>query len=198
MSNTTLRQFFKFLNRFMIGMWRLGMGPLINVWPQFIGRIMVITHTGRKSGALRRTPVNYAMLDGDLYCLSGYGAGSDWYKNILASPSVEVWLPQGWWSAQAYPADDLDNRLEILRSVLINSGFAAPLFAGVHPRKMSDLELDLLSRDYRLVRIHRTQACTGSGSPSDLAWVWPAAAHILVFGWLIKRIVEKCTKKRSI
>ena len=62
------------------------------------GQIMVLTHTGRKSGLRRRTPVNYALVDGEVYCTAGFGQISDWYRNILANPQVEVWLPDGWWA----------------------------------------------------------------------------------------------------
>ena len=87
---------------------------------------MVITHTGRKSGLRRRTPVNYAIINGDIYCAAGFGAVADWYRNLLADPHVEVWLPDGWW-AGSQRCDDLpaEQRLPVLRQVLINSGFAA-------------------------------------------------------------------------
>lgn len=44
-----LRQAFKYLNRVMVPLWRLGLGPLINIWPSVGGQIMVIMHIGRKS-----------------------------------------------------------------------------------------------------------------------------------------------------
>lgn len=197
MTRGSLRQMFRYFNRFMVAMWRLGMGPLINIWPQVIGRIMVISHTGRKSGLLHQTPVNYALIDGEIFCVSGYGTQSDWYQNIAVSPEVEVWLPQGWWTGQAFIDDDRPDRLDIMRQVLIGSGFAAPLFAGIYPRKINNLELEQLTKDYRLIRIHRTQACTGPGGPSDLAWIWPALACMMVIFWLAGTIYKRCTRNRS-
>src|SRR5512140_295270 len=91
----TLRRVFRVFNRLMVFMWRLGMGRMINIWPAVIGRIMVIKHTGRKSGKVRLAPVNYAPLDGEIYCTAGFGSGSDWYRNIMAGPQVELWLPEG-------------------------------------------------------------------------------------------------------
>ncbi len=58
---------------------------------------MVLTHTGRTSGRTYRTPVNFALMGGELYCTAGYGRKADWYRNIAANPEVEVWLPDGWW-----------------------------------------------------------------------------------------------------
>lgn len=168
-----MRQAFKYGNRFMLLMWRLGMGRLMNAWPDQTGQIMVITHTGRKSGLTRRTPVNYAIFDGDVYCTAAFGAQAHWYKNIQANPSVEVWLPDARWMGTAEDVSDDPRRLEILRTVLIASGFAAPLFAGVSPRSMTDDALESLSKDYRLIRIRQGEAAVGPGGPGDLAWVWP-------------------------
>ena len=57
-----LRQGFKYFNHFMLLMWRLGLGPMLNMGPAMAGRYMVINHMGRKSGMKRRTPVNFAMV----------------------------------------------------------------------------------------------------------------------------------------
>jgi deazaflavin-dependent oxidoreductase (nitroreductase family) len=174
-----LRQGFKYFNRFMLLMWRLGLGSWVNGWPEVGGRIMVITHTGRKSGQQRRSPVNYAIVDSELYCTAGFGKASDWYRNILANPNVEVWLPEGWWSGVAEEISTDQRRLALLRQVLIGSGAVAPAM-GVDPKAMTDEALDAATKEYRLIRIRRTAPRTGPGGPGDLAWVWPAAAFILL------------------
>jgi deazaflavin-dependent oxidoreductase (nitroreductase family) len=175
-----LRQAFKRLNKFMVTLWRLGLGKWVNFWPAGIGRIMVITHTGRKSGRRYRTPVNYAIVDQEVYCITGFGAKSDWYRNLLARPEVEVWLPDGWWQGIAEDVSEAENRLAAIRAVMIASGFAAPLFEGIDPKKLSDDELAKISGDYRLVRIRRAAALTGLDGPGDLAWVWPLATFLLL------------------
>ena len=96
-----LRRAFHTLNHFMVFMWKLGLGPLINIWPAVIGRIMVIQHRGRKSGRQYLTPVNYAQVDGEVYCTAGFGPRTDWYRNIMAAPDVSIWLPKGWRHARA-------------------------------------------------------------------------------------------------
>jgi len=175
----SLRQGFKYFNKFMVAMWRLGLGKWINAWPEKGGQIMVITHIGRKSGLTRRTPVNYAEVAGDIYCTAGFGRASDWYRNILARPDVEVWLPEGWYTAVAEDMTHCENHLSLMRQVLIASGFAAHA-AGIHPQLMSDEDLAAATSTYRLVRIHRTAARTGLGGPGDLAWVWPALTFALL------------------
>jgi len=174
-----LRQGFKYFNRFMVFMWRLGLGSWVNMWPQGSGQIMVITHTGRKTGLRRRTPVNYALVDGELYCTAGFGPRTDWYRNILANPQVEVWLPDGWWAGVAEDITGDERALSLLRAVLIASGFAAPA-AGLHPKTMTDDELAAATAHYRLIHIRRTEARTGPGGPGDLAWVWPLATFLLL------------------
>ncbi|MEN8171783.1 MAG: nitroreductase family deazaflavin-dependent oxidoreductase [Chloroflexota bacterium] len=174
-----LRHYFKYLNVFMIWMWRLGLGWMLNIWPDVFGRIMVITHTGRKSGHRYQTPVNYTIIDGDIYCTAGFGADADWFRNLIADPQVEIWLPDGWWWGVAEDISDCDGRLPILREVLIASGFAAYL-AGINPRKMDHQTLSTLTAPYRLIRIQRAEARTGANGPGDLAWIWPLATLLLL------------------
>jgi deazaflavin-dependent oxidoreductase (nitroreductase family) len=181
---------FKRFNVFMIWMWRLGFRRWINAWPGGIGRIMVLIHTGRKSGLRRRTPVNYARIDRELYCTAGFGQVSDWYRNILANPHVEVWLPDGWWSGLAEDISDHDQRLPLLREVLIASGFAAPMF-GIDPRKMDDRQLAAVSVDYRLIRIRLVKPLSGSGGPGDLSWVWMPIFLALALVAFVMRIRSK-------
>ena len=159
----TLRKVFHALNRFMVFMWKIGTGKMINFWPAVVGRIMVIKHSGRKSGKEYLTPVNYAIVDGEIYCTAGFGSISDWYLNMLANPNIELWLPEGKRKARAEDISDSPKRLFLLRKVIIASGFAAPLF-GINPKKLSDEQLDALSKDYRLVHfIMATQQQKQSG-----------------------------------
>jgi deazaflavin-dependent oxidoreductase (nitroreductase family) len=174
-----LRQGFKFFNRFMLFMWRLGLGPWVNFWPKGIGRIMVLTHTGRKSGKRYKTPVNYALVEGELYCTVGFGSGCDWYRNVVANPEVEVWLPDGWWEGYTEEVVDGDKRLPLLRQVLIASGFAT-FAAGINPYTIEDEELDRVTAEYKLLHIKRKIPRTGPGGPGDLGWVWPLATMLLL------------------
>lgn len=187
-ADALLRRGFKYGNRFMLLLWRLGLQRWGMSNP-YSGYIMVLTHTGRKSGLRRRTPVNFAQIDGDLYCVAGFGAAADWYRNLLAHPQVEVWLPDGsWYDGTAEDVTGDVTGLPILRQVLINSGFAG-LLARLQPRTMSDAALAQATADYKLVRIRRTAPRTGPGGPSDLAWVWIAATFGL--GLLLLRRQER-------
>lgn len=146
----TLRKVFHVGNRFMVWLWKIGLGSFINIWPAGFGRMMVIKHHGRKSGREYLTPVNYAVVDGEIYCTAGFGSISDWYRNMLAYPRVELWLPGGrkWFCAE--DISDSPRRLFLLRQVILASGFAGPLF-GIDPKKLDDEKLDAVSKEYRLI-----------------------------------------------
>ena len=146
----TLRKAFRVMNRFMVFIWKIGLGKMINMWPAGFGRIMVIKHRGRKSRKEFLTPVNYAIVEGEIYCTAGFGPVSDWYRNMLVNPQIELWLPEGKRSACAEDISDSARRLFLLRQVIIASGFAAPLF-GINPKKLNDEQLDVISKEYRLV-----------------------------------------------
>jgi len=180
-----LKRLFKLFNKFMLLLWRLGLGSIGNQ-TKYGGYVMVITQTGRKSGQVRRTPVNYAIIDGDIYCTSGFGRRSDWYHNILANPQVEVWLPDGWWAGHAEDVSEAENRIDLMRAVLIGSGFATYL-AGINPHKLPDEELETATGTYRLIRIRREQAMTGTGGPGDLNWIWPLSTILLIVLLLAKK-----------
>ncbi len=172
------RRFFKFLNRYMILHWRLGLGAWGNR-PDLGGNIMVIVHTGRKTGLQRQTPVNYALVEGEIYCMAGFGQHSDWHHNLLACPEVEVWLPDGWWQGIAEVVKDPEKRISFGRAVLMGSGPAARLY-GLNPAKMNDEETARAIEGATLFHIRRTAARTGPGGPGDLAWIWPVATFVLL------------------
>ncbi len=181
-----LRRAFKMLNRFMMLVWRLGLGKYLNAWPKVGGRIMVLVHNGRVSGKRFQTPVNYAIVNGEIYCLAGFGPSSDWFRNIVANPQVEVWLPDGWWAGLAEEYSDPERHLMLMREVIKASGAAGPAM-GVDADQMNDEELAKISQDYRLIRVRRTTARTGPGGPGDLAWIWPLSTFILLFMGTFRR-----------
>jgi deazaflavin-dependent oxidoreductase (nitroreductase family) len=56
-------------------------------------RFLLLTHQGRKTGALHHTVlevVNYDPASHESAALSAYGERADWYQNILARPALEV------------------------------------------------------------------------------------------------------------
>ncbi|MEJ2305040.1 MAG: nitroreductase family deazaflavin-dependent oxidoreductase [Anaerolineales bacterium] len=81
-----------------IWIYRFGLGKLLG------NRFLELTHIGRKSGLARHTVlevVRYEPSSGTYYIAVGFGEHSDWYKNILANPHVEVQSGSGHFKAIA-------------------------------------------------------------------------------------------------
>ncbi|CAM2979128.1 nitroreductase family deazaflavin-dependent oxidoreductase [Saccharomonospora xinjiangensis] len=75
----------RMLFRLPIHLYRLRLGWL------FGRRLLLLHHTGRRTGLRRSTVIEVVRhLDGDYIVASGFGAGSDWYRNVLAHPEVTI------------------------------------------------------------------------------------------------------------
>jgi deazaflavin-dependent oxidoreductase (nitroreductase family) len=171
-----MRKFFWFLNKYlMVPMFRLGLGTLI--CNPITGYIMVLKVIGRKSGKLRYTPVNYAILRGAVYCISGWRKTSDWYKNLMTAQEVEVLLPGRAIFGSVAEETDPETRRLVIRQVLKNAGFAG-FFEGYNPWKITDEELLTKTAELPLLKI--TQVGIGNGSSDPAGWGWISAGFLLV------------------
>jgi deazaflavin-dependent oxidoreductase (nitroreductase family) len=178
-----IRRIFWYLNKyFMAPMFRLGLGSLL-VNPLF-GYIMVLKTIGRKSGKTYFTPVNYAIHEGNVYCISGGRRTSDWFRNILAHPEIEIILPGGAIFARAEEVSSLETQLALTRQVFINAGFAG-LFEGFNPRKISDEELQEKIADLPLLCFQPLGLGNGAVDPAGWAWFWVIVMTILIVWGLV-------------
>jgi deazaflavin-dependent oxidoreductase (nitroreductase family) len=164
-----LRYFFWLFNKiFMVPVFRLGLGSF---WGNpFWGYMMVLKTIGRKSGKIRYTPVNYAIMNGNIYCLAGWGQIADWYRNIIAVPQIEVLLPGRALAGVAEEVNDSSERIITLRKVLIAGGLAGFMF-GVNPHTVSDEELAEITRGLPLFRITPVGVGSDAGDPGGWLWV---------------------------
>ncbi len=195
MQETNLRGIFRVLNRyFMVPVFRLGLGSLI-VNP-FSGYIMVVKTTGHKTGRVRYVPVNYAILDGSVYCLAGFGAASHWYRNVQANPSVELLLPGRSIHGVAEEVTDTGERVRGLRQVLKNGGFAG-FFTGFNPFTALDYVVLDQCRGLPLLRIRVDGVGSGPADPGG--WLWLLGAGVSVV-WLWRRFTGRrcCTCKPAL
>jgi deazaflavin-dependent oxidoreductase (nitroreductase family) len=181
-----LRSAFRGVNRFMLLMWRLGLGSTM-AGPRR-GYVMVLVTIGRKTGRRRPVPLNFAEDPGAIYCLAGFGKTTHWLMNLLASPHCEVWLPDGrrLLGTAEIVTEEIE-RIALIRRLLIRAGFAAELFEpDIDPQTASDTEIAQLGggygQRYEAVRIELDGAATGPGGPGDLAWVSVAAAALAAAG----------------
>jgi deazaflavin-dependent oxidoreductase (nitroreductase family) len=76
----------RWLVRMPIGLYRAGFGFL------FGQRLLMLEHTGRKSGARRRVVVEVLgrPAPGEYVIISGFAGKAQWYRNITANPRVRV------------------------------------------------------------------------------------------------------------
>jgi deazaflavin-dependent oxidoreductase (nitroreductase family) len=109
------------LNPMMRGLFRLGITPP--------GMALVET-TGRRSGAVRHTPVAYAADGETLWLIAQHGRHAGWVLNFEASPQVRVRLGRRWraGTAELLPEDDVKARIRMFASSAIGRAITAASF----------------------------------------------------------------------
>lgn len=177
MSDLGRRSFWLFNKLFMVPMFRLGFGPFIG--NRVSGYIMVLKTIGRKTGKVRYTPVNYAILKGNIYCIAGWGLISDWYRNMISTREIEVILPAGSLFGMVEDVTDFDERRIILRTILQNAGFAG-FFEGFNPFTVTDEVLLRKTADMPVLRIRPVGIGNGASDPGGLSWMWMLVSIILI------------------
>jgi deazaflavin-dependent oxidoreductase (nitroreductase family) len=179
-----MRTGFRILNRFlMVPAFRLGLGPILG--SPYGGYIMVIKTHGHLTGKTRYTPVNYAIANGSVYCTAGFGKISHWFKNISAHPQVKLILPARRISSSAEIVKDGSEKIDALRRVMINSGFAAFVFGGINPYRLSAQKLEELTRDYVVLRFRCPGLVPGPFDPGGWFWLLPTFTLIALVIWII-------------
>ena len=74
------------------------------------GTVLLLVTRGRRSGRRRYTGLNYAR-DGDtVYVMSGFGERTDWVRNLVADPRVDVQIGRRRWHALATIVKDPERR----------------------------------------------------------------------------------------
>jgi deazaflavin-dependent oxidoreductase (nitroreductase family) len=181
MNNAFLRRIFWLLNKFfMVPLFRLGLGPFIG--NPFTGYIMVLKTIGWKTGKVRYTPVNYAIMDGRVYCMAGFGKAAHWYRNIKQRPQIELLLPSGPIAGVAAQITETEQSTRAVRQLLKNAGIAG-FFLGFNPFTASDEVLEEKTEGLPMICIQPDGV--GSGASDAGGWLWVIV--FMLFGWLILR-----------
>ena len=167
-----LRHIFKRLNRYwVVPIYRMGLAWLF--CNPVTGYVMVIRNIGRKSGKLYHTPTNYAIMDGRIYCLSGFGRKAHWFLNLTDNPKAEVILPGRAIMGKFEEVKDPEEALRATRQVLKNAGFAG-FFEGYNPWTAEDENFQETLARAPVLRI--TPVGLGSGPMDAGGWHWLAWA----------------------
>jgi deazaflavin-dependent oxidoreductase (nitroreductase family) len=160
---------YKYTNSATVTLWKMGLGKFFNLFPAAFGKTLVVDFS--RHGA--KSPAQMALVyypQGDvLYCTAFWNAQPDWYLNVVANPQVEVWLADGWYTANAELVQDEEERAQIMPKLVKNGGAAFTI-----KEKMTWVDLPEDDQaELPLLRIKRQSPCTGAEGPGSLAWLWP-------------------------
>lgn len=180
-----LRRFFRRLNRaVMLPVLRLDLAPLLA--NPLTGYLAILTTTGRRSGLPRATPVNYAILDGRVYCVAGWGRTTHWFANLLQNPRVELRMPGMTLSGLAEEVTDRQEARRAIVAVARNAGIGLA-FDGLNPLTASDAAILTRNGWMPVVRIRLMGIAGGPYDPGGKGWLAPALALV---AWLIRRVAR--------
>ncbi|MGD2027773.1 MAG: nitroreductase family deazaflavin-dependent oxidoreductase [Anaerolineales bacterium] len=173
-----LRRIFWFINRFfMVPLYRLGLGFI--VCNPLSGYIMVIKHTGRKSGKRYYTPTNYVIFEGKVYCISGFGRGADWYLNLKAEPAAEIILPGGAFTGRMEEVEEQSEALKICKQIFKNAGFAGFL-EGYNPWSAPDEKFLKTLKRAPVLRFRPVGVANGPMDQGGWHWITLIAVILLL------------------
>jgi deazaflavin-dependent oxidoreductase (nitroreductase family) len=183
---------FRVLNRFvMVLATRAGLGAWIST-P--IGGAMVLLRVrGRRSGVVRETPLNYVIADGSIWVVAGFGQRTEWYRNLVADPRVEAWLPGRRVAGTVTEVRSPTVRRRILPA-LVRSPIGPALAAGLNPWRLGE---DVLLERIAWVPLLRIDADEGwldrgADDPGGHAWLWRQSLGVVASfaAWRVLRRVR--------
>jgi len=166
-----LRRFWRLVSDlFFVPAFRAGLGPLL-VNP-VSGYVMVVRTVGRKTGRTRYAPVTYAIANGSVYCLAGFGSSTHWYRNAMAAPDVALLLPGRVVAGHVEEVEDAAERLSAIRQVFKSAGLMG-FTEGFNPFRASDETIALKTSHMPVLRIRAAGLAAGASDPGGWAWaVW--------------------------
>lgn len=124
----------KHLSRAPLYLYRLGWGPALAWLP-----LLILTTKGRNSGLPRHVVVEYRKHGSKYYVVSGWGASTDWYRNILQEPRVTLQHGTQIVDARAQLVEDPAEALRALYMFSRNSIIYETLFAQMTSAQAGDL-----------------------------------------------------------
>jgi deazaflavin-dependent oxidoreductase (nitroreductase family) len=118
-------------NPMMRGLFKLGITPP--------GMALVET-IGRRSGAVRHTPVAYTP-DGEdtLWLIAQHGEHAGWVRNFQASPQIRVRLGRRWrtGTAELLPDDDVKARIRTFSDSAVGRAVTAATFRALESQPVT-------------------------------------------------------------
>ena len=145
------------------------------------GYVLLMRVRGRRSGRIRDVPLSYLVAEGAPWVLAGWGQATQWYRNLLADPSVEVILPGRTIRCAAEEVRDPETRRRVVPALVRAAGLPGYM-GGVDPRGPDQAILDAYAW-VPLIRLRPVGGpiAAGPDDPGGTAWVWRQAVVLLLF-----------------
>lgn len=191
-----LSRVFKAINRwFMLPAHHAGLGPWVS--SPFGGWVLLLRVRGRKSGVIRETPLNYIIEGGAVWVMAGFGQRTEWYRNLLADPAVEVHLPGRRFACRAEEVLDPAVRDRVIPRLTRSAGIPGMLVVPT-PWIAPDEAISDATAFVPLIRIRSrdgTPIVSGPDDPGGHAWVWRQGI-LLVASLATWRVAAKVLRRR--
>jgi deazaflavin-dependent oxidoreductase (nitroreductase family) len=148
----------------------------------------LLTTRGRRSGLPRPTPLGYIVVDGAAWVMAGYGPRTQWFRNVLEDPGVQLHLP-GRRPLAALAEEVRDPALRARVIPPLCRSMALPgMMIGCLPATSSDERILGCVSWVPLVRIQPVDGrpiLPGPVDPGGWGWVWRQGLVLLASGGLI-------------
>lgn len=167
------RTMFRHFNRwFALPIHRAGLSAWLGT--PLTGCQLLLTTTGRKSGLRRDTPLGYLVAEGAAWVLAGYGPTTQWYRNLLAEPGVEVLMPgRPPFGARADEVLDPTVRARIIPPLVRSMGLPGSVIGEITLTASDERILELV-RWVPLIRLtpDGPPLTAGPDDPGGTGWIW--------------------------
>jgi deazaflavin-dependent oxidoreductase (nitroreductase family) len=183
-SSRRQRQALMTLNRWVtVPVIRAGLGAWFGT--PIGGYVLLLRVRGRRTRLIREVPLSYFITEGAPWVLAGWGEATQWYRNVLADPEVEVALPGRTLHCIAEEVRDPATRRRVLPALVRAVGLPGYM-GGVDPRGPDEAILDAYAW-VPLIRLRPVEGpvVAGPDDPGGAAWIWRQAIVLGLLAALI-------------
>jgi deazaflavin-dependent oxidoreductase (nitroreductase family) len=176
------------MNRWlMVPLLRAGLGAWMGT--PLGGWILLLRVRGRRSGAMRESPLSYCIADGAVWVMAGFGGRTEWYRNLLIDPRVQVVLPGRAIRCTAETVTDSEVRRRIIPQLARAAGLPGYL-TGVDPFRAAPEKVLAATAWVPLIRLRPDNGpiSPGPDDPGGLGWVWRQALVLVIGALLVRRL----------
>lgn len=184
-----LRRVFKVVNRTVAApAIRYGLGPLLT--SPATGSICVLRTVGRTSGLVREAPLGYLVSGGRVVVCAGYGRGTQWFRNALAHPGVEVALPGAVLAGLAEEVTDPPVRDALFTELIAAMGAVGRAVLG-DVAAMGPDEVRRAADAFPLLAVTPTAVLPGPFEPGGVGTRWSAVAWLGLTALLARGLTRR-------